>query len=109
LKDSVPLSKAIPEEYQDLKEGDTFAITGIVLLDREKKGQAYKQAKINGLYLPDGKDFVKYRTSAAAVVRKCEDLLTRACFADGSCKKPVRVLVIGYDGTNGRGLDLADA
>lgn len=109
INDSISLSQAIPDEYRALLEGDTFAITAVILVDRVKGEDTWKQAKIHGLSLPDGKEFVKFRTSAEAIVRKCEDLLHRACFADGSCKKAVRVKVIGYDGKNGRGLDLVDA
>jgi len=109
IKDSILLSQAIPDEYLELKEGCTFAITAVILVDRVKGDKSFKQARLHGLSLPDGMEFVKYRTSAGAIVRKCEDLLHRACFADGNCKKAVRVKVIGTDGTNGRWLDLVDA
>jgi len=106
---SVSMSQAIPDEYLKLQGGEIFAITAILLVDRTRKSQTFKTAKIHGLSLPDGKTFVKYRSSADAIVRKCEDLLQRACFADGSCKKAVRVQVVSNEGTNGPWLDLVDA
>jgi len=109
LRDAIPLSQAIPEEYISLKEGDTFAITAILTINRVKGSETWNEIRFHGVSLPDGKTFVKHKTSATAIVRKCEDLLHRACFADGKCKKPVRVLVTGVDGTNGRYLDLVDA
>lgn len=109
LDNAIKLSEAIPEEYLPLAEGMTFAITGIVIIHKEKKGDDWKEIRFNGFSLPDGTEFVKYKSSAQAVVRKAEDLLTRACFDSGACKKPVLVRVIGYDGKNGRGLDLEDA
>jgi hypothetical protein len=111
LDNSIPLSQALPEEEDrfDLKEGMQFAITGIILVDHESNGKAWQTAKINGLSLPDGNEFVKYKSGSIAVVRACADLLVRACFADGSCKKPVRVRVEGKDGQKGRYLLLVDA
>lgn len=109
LDNAIPLSQAIPEEYQPLKEGDTFAITGVVLIEKDKGTESWKEVRFNGVSLPDGADFVKYKTSAGAIARKAEDLLHRACFTDGTCKKPVKVTVVGHDGQNGRWLDLADA
>jgi len=109
LEGAIPLSQAIPDEYQPLKEGISFAITAVVLVDREKGSDAWKEVRFHGVSLPDGKDFVKYKTSASAIGRKAEDLLRRACFTDGTCKKPVLVKVVGNDGQNGRWLDLVDA
>ena len=108
LDNAIPLSQAIPDEYQPLKEGDTFAITAVILVEKSKGTEVWKEVRLHGLSL-DGADQVKYKTSAGAIARKCEDLLHRACFSDGACKKPVLVKVIGNDGQNGRWLDLVDA
>jgi len=111
LVGSIPLSQALPEEEDrfDLKEGIELAITGIVIVDHSGKGKTWQTVNINGLSLPDGEKFVKYKSGSVAVVRTCSDLLVRACFADGACKKPVRVRVEGRDGQNGRYLLLVDA
>jgi hypothetical protein len=106
--DSISLSEALPEEYEDLKEGDTFMITGLLIEDMGTPNKPWKRVRINAQAIPDGLQVLKYKTGAYKVVSKCESLLHKACFGDGRCRKPIRVKVIGYDGQNGRGLDLVD-
>ena len=110
--ESITLSQALPAEADryDLKEGVEFAITGIIIINHEgKNGLKWDSANINGLSLPDGSDFVKYKTGSGVVVKQCKDLLVAACYSSGECKKPVRVRVAGRDGQNGRYLILEDA
>lgn len=110
--ESIPLSQALPEETDrnPLTEGVQLAITGILIEQHTGKGgKSWETAKINGISLPDGKDFVKYKSASGPIVRQCRDLLAAACYESGECKKPVRVKVEGRDGTAGRYLILVDA
>jgi hypothetical protein len=107
----VKYTEVIPEETDrfPLKEGDSFAITGIVFEQHGTGDKAYETLKINGVSLPDGADFLKFKTSSNKITEQCRNLLSVGCFSTGECKKPIAVRVEGKDTMAGRQLCLVDA
>ena len=111
LDNAIPLSKALPEDDRPaLTEGVSLAITGIVLEEHANKTKSWTTARINGLSLPDGKEFLKFKTSSGPVLTTLKNLMSAGAFrANGEAKQPIKVRVEGRDYPEGRGLALVDA
>jgi hypothetical protein len=111
LDNAIPLSKALPEEDRPaLTEGTSIAITGLVLEEHNNKTKSWVTARINGLSLPDGKEFLKFKTSSGPVVKTLQNLVSAGAFrSNGEAKVPIKVRVEGRDYPEGRGLALVDA
>jgi hypothetical protein len=112
LDHAIPLSQALPEEDRPaLSEGVSLAITGVILEEHTPLNKkAWTTARINGLSLPDGKEFLKFKTSSGPVVNTLKNLISAGAFRqNGEAKVPIKVRVEGRDYTEGRGLALVDA
>lgn len=86
-------SQSIPKTPQEndrveLKEGQRFSITGILISTQTRYG---KVAKINGTTSTG--QAVKYYTTAKVIVKHCEEMLQAQGLPDGRLKEPVDVQV----------------